>query len=158
MQSPKPLTNDELTAKIMAVIASFPRGSASVRQGILDVLNTHNVARRSRPALNTGGVRTGDPSTSQEAAAAVNVAQLELRVLQVMAAAARPLTTYDIETLAHTRYGSITPRMRPLRDKGLVAKSGIDRKSGRGRTLFRVTPSGYQFLAAHRPQPEGGTC
>jgi DNA-binding PadR family transcriptional regulator len=74
------------------------------------------------------------------------VTKRERSVLATMLRSAAALTTYDLESLTGIRYGSITPRMKPLLSKGLVSEVGVDTAAGRGRTLYKITKDGVKWL------------
>lgn len=69
--------------------------------------------------------RYSDPDTSWEAAAKVPVSEREARVLGALkAAGASGLTTHEIEDVTGLAAGTVTPRMKPLEEKGLVVRIG----------------------------------
>ena len=76
--------------------------------------------------------RSRDPETSQEAAEfmrgdAANHGERE--ILRVLRAHESGLTTHEISELSGIPYWSTTPRMAPLRRKGLVEDSGLRRQA-----------------------------
>lgn len=73
--------------------------------------------------------RATDPETSKEAAKSVNVTYLEGKVLKAIQAAGEKGATQDdlVESLGLPS-NSITPRFKPLMNKGLVQDSGTARK------------------------------
>lgn len=74
--------------------------------------------------------RTGDLFTAREAAARVNVTELQRIVLEALAAAgSRGLTSHEIAAATGRDLVSISPRMRPLVEKGKVRENG--RRDGR---------------------------
>ena len=80
--------------------------------------------------------RTLDPSTSQEAAKSMKgsrAAALEQQVAAAVAAAENGLTAAEIEGATGIKNESLTPRLAPLRRKGVIADSGIKRRGNSGR-------------------------
>lgn len=78
--------------------------------------------------------RASDPETSHEAAASVNVAALEAKVLKVLRASGEPKSSHQIAALLGLELVSISPRLKPLEERGLVKRAGRD---GR-RTLWAL--------------------
>lgn len=81
--------------------------------------------------------RRDDPWTSHEAASKVPVTHLQDIVLRAL----RPfpvtgLTTHEIEDLTGLAAGSVTPRMKPLEDLGLVVR----RLDAFGKVVARIPP------------------
>ena len=75
--------------------------------------------------------RTGDPDTSVDAAASVNVNQLENECLRALGAVGSDgLTTEECATIIGRELGSVTPRFRPLETKGFICRTR-DRRKGR---------------------------
>jgi hypothetical protein len=81
-----------------------------------------------------GLARASDPDTSHDAAAQVNVTACEAAVMAALRTApVTGLTTWEIADLVPgLGWGSITPRMRPLENKGWVVRSGM-RRTPKGR-------------------------
>lgn len=74
--------------------------------------------------------RTGDLFTAREAAARVNVTELQRVVLDALASAGpRGMTSHEIAAATGRDLVSISPRMRPLVEKGKVREAG--RRDGR---------------------------
>lgn len=78
--------------------------------------------------------RASDPETSHEAAAKVNVGELEAKVLKVLRVAEGPKSSHDIAAILGAELVSISPRMKPLEARGLVERAG----KADGRTLWRL--------------------
>lgn len=74
-------------------------------------------------------VRTTDPDTSVDAAINLDVTKLEKIVLDAIAMFGRFGATMDeIDQFLSIRTSSITPRFKPLIDKGLVTVDGRTKK------------------------------
>jgi DNA-binding MarR family transcriptional regulator len=69
--------------------------------------------------------RTGDLFTSHSAAERVNVTELQAVVLAALAAAPGGLTSHEIAARTGRDLVSISPRMRPLVEKGKVREGGV---------------------------------
>jgi predicted transcriptional regulator len=80
-----------------------------------------------------GRARRRDPDTSKKAAAAAPVAELEARVLRALKITHAGLTTHELAWLLKVDLVSVSPRMRPLAEKGLVEDSGERRRGDSGR-------------------------
>lgn len=78
--------------------------------------------------------RHTDPATSVRAAASVSTGNLERRVLRVLRVAQQPKTSHEIASILGEHLVSVSPRMKPLEERGLVVREG---KNGR-RTLWRA--------------------
>lgn len=78
------------------------------------------------PAPPTGGARRTDPETSHEAARSVDVARLEALVLDALKT--KPMTTKELARYLDIHRVSVSPRIAPLRNKGLVRDSGVRRE------------------------------
>lgn len=89
--------------------------------------------------------RRGDPDTAHEAAAGVtpHLSALEARVLAALAEI-QPATAHQLAAHAGLSLVSVSPRMRPLSERGRVRPVGVDRTSGRPRTRWAL------------PEPEQG--
>ena len=95
------------------------------------------------PILRPLPVRRTDPATSEAAAASIASAlpQLEQEVLAVLRArGAEGATTHELSEALGIQLVSISPRIAPLRERGLVRDSGARRKgdSGRASTVWRI--------------------
>lgn len=84
--------------------------------------------------------RRSDPVTSKAAAASVEVARMEGKVLEVLRQYPAGLTTEQITGYTGEPLVSISPRLRPLTEKGLVEDSGERRRnmSGRRAIIWKV--------------------
>jgi hypothetical protein len=81
-----------------------------------------------------GRARHADPDTAKQAAKSITVADLERRVLNLLVRNPSGLTTHEIAKALDVELVSISPRMAPLRTKGLVRDSGERRETPSGRT------------------------
>lgn len=68
--------------------------------------------------------RTSDPATSHEAAATCKAAKLEALAVATLGRTPHALTTLEMADLNGLNRDSFSPRMSPLRKKGLVMKCG----------------------------------
>ena len=82
-----------------------------------------------------GAHRKDDPDTSKEAANQ-DVSKLEARVYELLRF--KPLTTEELAFSLNKSLQSITPRIAPLRRKGMIYDSGQRKRgeSGRGRIVW----------------------
>ena len=80
--------------------------------------------------------RRADPPTSRAAAALVSTTDLEALVLAILREHQAGLTSHEVAALLNRELVSISPRMRPLCDKGCVRETG--RRDGR--TVWEATP------------------
>ncbi len=87
--------------------------------------------------------RRRDPDTAKKAAARVPVADLEGRVLRALRLSRDGMTTHELARLLKVDLVSVSPRMRPLAEKGLVQDSGERRKgdSGRASIVWMAVPA-----------------
>lgn len=77
--------------------------------------------------------RTTDPDTSQDAAdqtQGVDAARLELIVWTELSKYPQGLTCHELVAATGVAYQSLTPRLKPLRTRGLILDSGT-RRPGR---------------------------
>lgn len=74
-----------------------------------------------------GAARGSDPQTSQDAAESINAATLFATVVDELREARIGLTTHEIAHRTGISWGTITPRMKPLRLKGLIYDTGLRR-------------------------------
>src|ERR1700748_3204028 len=72
--------------------------------------------------------RHSDPSTSHDAAAQVNTTRLEAIVVWTLPKYQEGLTSIAIAQLSGEPEWSMSPRMKPLREKGKIFDSGETRK------------------------------
>lgn len=77
-----------------------------------------------------GAHRKDDPDTSKEAAK-LDVSKLEARVYELLRF--KPLTAEELAFSMNKSLQSITPRIAPLRRKGLIYDSGIRKRGESGR-------------------------
>ena len=85
--------------------------------------------------------RATDPSTSHEAAASVNATRLESIILDKLKRYPSPgATTHELAQALGLELVSISPRMKPLKDKGLVCDTGFRVRgiSGRRQIIWRA--------------------
>jgi hypothetical protein len=91
--------------------------------------------------VNRGLARDTDPQTSKEAAKLVDPSKLEKIVLNVIRSFPNGCISQDVEcALPHIRASSITPRYRPLMNKGLIEFTDEKRPgfSGRNQRVMRA--------------------
>lgn len=90
--------------------------------------------------------RATDPETAKSAARAIEskVNKLQAIVLEHLKAHPGGATTREIAEAAGIEWTSISPRMRPLADRGLVIDSGEIRRSPghREQIVWRLAPPG----------------
>jgi hypothetical protein len=79
-----------------------------------------------------GKARTTDPVTSSRAAARVNVKRINGLIIGVLRSRG-PMTTEEISKAIRRRLQSVTPRMAPLANKGLVRNTGKTRRGSSNR-------------------------
>lgn len=86
-----------------------------------------------------GAARHTDPSTSFDAANSVNVAELEQKVWACLASEGAATTEELTDRLSPLSLVTISPRMAPLRRKGLVRGIGKKRnRSGRAAIIWEA--------------------
>lgn len=85
--------------------------------------------------------RRNDPDTSRDAAAGVNVTAMEAAVYGAIKAHG-PKTSFEIADILSLSLVTVSPRLRPLADKGMVRDSGVRRmgQSGRNQIVWEITP------------------
>jgi hypothetical protein len=92
------------------------------------------------PVRQIGLSRGSDPSTSKAAGGSFDPTMLELEVLGAIRSFGIDGATQDdvLTKLRRISHSSITPRFRPLLNKGLITDSGLKRKgvSGRGQRVM----------------------
>ena len=93
-----------------------------INPGLFDVVE-HGLSRRD------------DPATSRQAAAAVNVNALENEVLYALNEYG-PMTSAEIAERCRRSLVSISPRLRPLANKGKVVDTGERRRTASGATAI----------------------
>jgi hypothetical protein len=79
-----------------------------------------------------GYARSGDPDTSHDAAASINTAYVEGLVMSALEFFPEGATSIQLAKALGLTPWSISPRMKPLRQKGLVVDSG-ERRTGTSR-------------------------
>ena len=84
--------------------------------------------------LTLAPVRRRDPATSRAAAARVDASGLAALVLDALRANPSGLTSHELAAQLGRDLVSISPRMRPLVDKGFVREAGTRDR----RTIWRV--------------------
>ena len=82
-----------------------------------------------------GAARNTDPSTAQDAASSVDATYLEMEVFRaIKRRGGQGATWYELYTLTGIALASISPRFRPLRDKGYIEmrynSSGVIKRAG----------------------------
>lgn len=88
----------------------------------------------------TALARTTDPLTAQDAAASVNVAQLEALCLSAIRKAADGLTSEELAKITGLPLVTVSPRLRPLANKRLIQEAGKRRnQSGRSAIIWLAT-------------------
>jgi len=90
-----------------------------------------------------GFARSGDPATAHDAAASVNATRLEQVVLDALMQLG-PKTSFELADALGLSLVTVSPRLRPLADKGLVEDSGQVKvnPSGRKSIVWRVRRHG----------------
>jgi DNA-binding MarR family transcriptional regulator len=86
-----------------------------------------------------GAARNTDPLTSKAAAESINATRLEAIVLAAITrSGSRGMTSEEAAAAVSMELGSITPRLSPLEQKGLIRRTDARRagKSGRGRIVW----------------------
>jgi DNA-binding MarR family transcriptional regulator len=78
--------------------------------------------------------RRGDPSTSKEAAASLEVAPIEQKILEALKKHG-PMTTTEITEKSGIAFKTVTPRLRPMERQGLVRPTGESRFHGERRSM-----------------------
>ena len=85
----------------------------------------------------TALARNTDPTTSHEAAEKVKVGHLEMMVLDaLLAAGVRGMTSHELVADIGLPWSTVTPRLRPLANRGLVVDSGQRRDGPTGRVCI----------------------
>lgn len=82
-----------------------------------------------------GAARNTDPSTAQDAASSVDATFLEMEVFRAIKRRGNQgATWYELYTLTGIALASISPRFRPLRDKGYIEmrynSQGVIKRAG----------------------------
>ena len=86
--------------------------------------------------------RRTDPETSKQSAAAVNVTELQQRVIDVMALLGGDATIKEVAAKSGLAEVSVSPRFKPLRAMGMIRDSGRRRKNvgGRSAIVWELVP------------------
>ena len=100
-----------------------------------------------------GMSRSTDPSTSQVAGALVNTTERELQVIDALVHLFGEGTNEEIAAWLSQYYArpeipsNVSPRIAPLRNKGLLVYAGYTRKSRQGRAnrVWKLTPAGWDL-------------
>ena len=83
--------------------------------------------------------RNTDPSTSHEAMSAPTATQLEALVLDVLRKHPDGLTTEQLAEITDISLVTVSPRLRPLTNKGFVGQSGRrQNRSGRSAIVWKA--------------------
>lgn len=95
--------------------------------------------------------RKSDPDTSQLAAAAVGIEHMEIAILIPLASSALGLTVSEIADKANFPRDSLSPRMRGLREKQLVRRTGVKRRAHRpfakrSQEEYEITENGREVV------------
>ena len=144
--------NDVIAGRIIALIASTrtaaPDYSAALSTEIKKLLDHAYPSRRASSAAKDGHAawRNGDLFTSAEAARSVKVPELERVVLRTLQNSISPMTADEVGVITDIPYKTISPRFKPLRQKGLIRVVGTDSSSGRRRTTYMPTIEGRFWL------------
>lgn len=80
--------------------------------------------------------RTTDPQTSHDAAQSIEgdpATRIEKIILNALENSIDGLTTHEIVDATGIAYATVTPRLKPMRKKGLAVDSGVTRPSPTGR-------------------------
>ena len=86
--------------------------------------------------------RRSDPETSKEAARSVNTTMLEACVYGALKAHG-PMTSFEVADILRLSLVTVSPRLRPMTEKGLVEDSGLKRTgtSGRKQIVWKIRGS-----------------
>jgi hypothetical protein len=102
---------------------------------------------------NRGLARDTDPVTSHNAAASVNATRLEAMVYQaVHSFGADGAIAEEIKLRLNMDYNSVTPRIRPLINKGLLINTEWQRKAStnRGQMIVIAKPFWEEWVRQHQ--------
>lgn len=93
--------------------------------------------------MSTARVRNTDPKTSHEAAAWVRnsgqAQRLELAIYEALRGYEQGLTTEELSYVLPFALTSITPRMKPMEEKGMVYRAGKTKlRSGRHGIIWKA--------------------
>ena len=94
-----------------------------------------------------GLARRTDPETAKAAARKAPAAGLQMRVLDALRRSREGLTSHELAALLGEDLVSVSPRLRPLANKGLVRDSG-ERRAGPSGTKSIVWVAGTDAVIA----------
>ena len=97
----------------------------------------------------TAFARNTDPETSHAAAASVDASRLEQCVLEALKQHG-PSTCWELMSYTGIPNESLTPRMAPLRDKGLVIDTGNTRVGRRKYQIVWALPTQFTVTPERR--------
>jgi hypothetical protein len=107
-----------------------------------------------------GGYRSTDPSTSKDAAEAINTSDLEWKVLKALEHAPFMLNGFDLtQRMGYRQTITIVPRLAPLRRRGLieiVGKTPGPPPKYRAQNAYVITLKGRAYLARGESGTAGG--
>ncbi len=83
-------------------------------------LDIFDLSRQSEAKAETGRARNTDPETSKESAKKVNATSRELIVLKALATCPVGATCQELVDLTGLAWNTLSPRLAPLREKGLI--------------------------------------
>lgn len=86
-------------------------------------------------SLSEGGARRTDPTTSRAAATSVKTKTLQKMILEALKEVG-PMTTEELAAVLQETIVTVSPRMRPLVNLGLVKDSGQTRANNSGRNAI----------------------
>lgn len=97
-------------------------------------------------------VRNDDPVTSAEAAAAIveHISTLQQVILRTLKRHSRGLTTRELSYHSGIEFATVTPRMRPMAEKGWVLMTSAKAKNPHGKGwghVWVITPAGEGVIA-----------
>jgi DNA-binding MarR family transcriptional regulator len=143
----KPLRNDAIASIIAGALVNVH--PFRYTEKIREILDRHIPARRSTPGILDHGVaRNGDARTSIDAAEKVNVTKQQKVILQTLSVATQALHTADLAKFTGFKLGSTSTRMRALVDHNLVQEVGTREYEGRSKTVYSITQTGRDWIAA----------
>ena len=101
-----------------------------------------------------GAARNTDPDTSQSAAQSVDATFLEMEVFRAIKRRGNQgATWYEIYLLSGIALASVSPRLKPLRQKGYIEV----RYNSNGDTIKRISPSGRFQIVWYARDPNQPT-
>ena len=99
-----------------------------------DLFETMGLPKADLPTPAYKLARSGDPSTSHDAADQLDVNRMEKKVLQAINMFPDGCISDDVlDRMSHIRYSTVTARYKQLKEKGLVIVDGTKRKGKSGR-------------------------